>query len=58
MRRGYKRISWLVNGVIIGLIVAGLIGRSFTILLIGALVGLAVAVLFKVVSWLRQRSEG
>jgi hypothetical protein len=58
MRRGYKRISWLVNGVMIGLIVAGLMGRSFTILLIGALAGLAVAVLFKAVSWLRQRSEG
>lgn len=58
MRKWYKKISWLINGIIIGLIIAGLIDRSITALIVGAVLGLAAAVLFKALSWLQQRRSG
>ena len=58
MRKWYKKLSWIVNGIIIGLIIAGLINQSITALVIGAGLGLAVAVLFKALSWLQQRRSG
>jgi hypothetical protein len=58
MRKWYKKIGWLVNGVMIGIIIAGLVHGNFTTFVIGGLAGLAVAVGLKTVSWLRQRSLG
>ena len=55
MRKWYKKISWIVNGIIIGVIIAGLIDQSLTALVIGAALGLAAAVLFKALSWLKQQ---
>jgi hypothetical protein len=58
MRKWYKKISWLVNGIIIGLIIAGLIDQSVTAMVIGAVLGLVAVVLFKGLSWLQQRRSG
>ena len=55
MRKWYRKVSWIVNGVIIGLIIAGMIDRSINTLFIGALAGLAVAVVIKLVIWIQQR---
>ena len=56
LRSLYKKISWLINGVFIGLIVGGLVDRSLTTLVIGASVGAGLAVIIKLISWVRQRS--
>jgi hypothetical protein len=55
VRKWYKKVSWIVNGIIIGLIVAGMIDQSINTLFIGALAGLAVAAVIKLVVWFQQR---
>ena len=58
MKKLYKKIGWMFNGIIIGVIIAGLIQPGFTTTVIGATLGLAVAAIFKAVTWLqKQRSE-
>jgi uncharacterized membrane protein len=57
MPNWYKKISWAVNGVIIGLIIAGLVDHSVTTLVLGAVIGLLTAVTFKTLAWYRQRRD-
>ena len=52
----YKKINWLINGAMIGLIVGGLIQRSVYTLVIGAIVGVSLAVIIKIVTWIRAKS--
>jgi FtsH-binding integral membrane protein len=58
MPKWYTKTSWAVNGVIIGLIIAGLVNRSFTSLVLGAVIGLLTAIIFKAAAWFRQRQSG
>ncbi len=56
MRKSFKKISWLFNGVMIGFIIAGLIDQSATSFVAGAVLGLVVALAFKAAGWVRRRS--
>ena len=56
MKKIYKKVSWLVNGAFIGLIIGGLIGRSLDTIIIGVLLGLSTAVVIKLVVWFRSRT--
>ena len=56
MKKVYKKVSWLVNGAFIGLIVGGLIGRSLETLIVGGTLGISIAVIIRLGIWLRSRS--
>jgi hypothetical protein len=58
MRKVYKKINWLINGAMIGMIVGGLIERDVNTMVIAAVIGVSLAVIIKTVGWLRQRSIG
>lgn len=58
MKKLYKKIGWMFNGIMIGVIIAGLIQPGFTTTVIGATLGLAVAAAIKGITWLqKQKSE-
>lgn len=58
MKKLYKKVGWIFNGIMIGVIIAGLIQPGFTTMVIGATLGLVVAAAIKAATWLqKQRSE-
>jgi len=58
MKKLYKKVGWVFNGIMIGVIIAGLIQPGFTTMVIGATLGLVVAAAIKAATWLqKQRSE-
>ncbi len=58
MKKLYKKVGWVFNGIMIGVIIAGLIQPGFTTMVIGATLGLIVAAAIKAVIWLqKQKSE-
>ena len=57
MKKLYKKIGWVFNGVMIGVIIAGLIQPGFTTMVIGAIVGFTIAAAIKAVTWLQKRKS-
>ena len=55
MKKLYKKIGWMFNGAMIGVIIAGVIQPGFTTMVIGASLGLVVAAAIKAVAWLQKR---
>lgn len=57
MKKLYKKVGWVFNGIMIGVIIAGLIQPGFTTMVIGAALGLVVAAAIKAVTWLQKRKS-
>ncbi len=57
MKKLYKKFGWIFNGLMIGFMIAGLVGRSYTVLIAGAMIGLLMALVFKATTWLKKRAE-
>ena len=57
MKKLYKKIGWIFNGVMIGVIIAGLIQPGFTTMVVGATLGLIIAAAIKAVTWLQKRKS-